>query len=118
MLVVDGLTIAGNHLSCVSGHVEIHVRLSPARLVEQEWHQIPISVEILIVVAAALYGAYRVTDVLGVGREVASFFLKVIRLEGDGSVIEVGIVEQYAATVHEHRFGIVEMAFNQPFVQI
>ena len=118
MLVVDGLAIAGNHLSGVGSRVEIHVRLSPARFVEQDWHQIPISVEILVVVAAALYSAYRVADMLGIGGEVLSLLLEVIRLEGDGGIIEVRIVEQNAATVNEHRFGIVEMALNQPFVQV
>ena len=65
-------------------------------------------------VAAALNGAYGVTNESGVGGEVAAFVLEVIRLKGDGTVIEVGIVLQQAATVDEHRVGFVRMALYEP----
>ena len=52
---------------------------------------------------------------LGVGREVSPFLLEIIRLEGDGAVVEVGIVQQHAAAIDKHRVGLVGMALHKPF---
>ena len=90
--VRDGLAVTGYHLARVRSHVEIHVRLRPTRAVEQCRHEIPVHKEILVTVTAALDGTDTVADVIGVGGEVTDFVTKIVRLEGDGTVVEVGIV--------------------------
>ena len=103
VFILDGFTVAGDHLAGVGGDVEVHIGLGPAGAVEEFGHKVPVHVEVLVAVAAALDGAYiPCLVVLGVCREVQAVFLEIIGLEGDGAVIEVGIVEQHAATVYEH----------------
>ena len=113
-LVLDGLAVAGHHRVTVGRRVEVHVRLRPARAARQRGHQVPVHIEVLVVVAAALDGAYRVAAHHRVGREVAALVLEVVRFEGDGAVVEVGIVQQHAAAVDKHRVGLVGVSLHQP----
>ena len=116
--VLDGLTIAGYHLAGVGAHVEVHIWFRPARFIQQLWHEIPINIKVLVVVAATLDSAQRVTDILGVSREVASLVLEVVWFESDRAVVEVGVVHQHTTTVDEHRVGFVRMALHKPFSHI
>ena len=101
-VILDGLAVAGHHLTRVRSHIEIEVRLRPAWLVEQRRQEIPVHEEILVVVATALNRTKAVADMLGVGREVTALVLEVVGFEGDGAVVEVRIVQQHAAAVDEH----------------
>ena len=65
-------------------------------------------------VAAALYRSKTVTKVFGIGREIAALVLKIIRLKGNRTGVEVGIVQQRATAIDEHRVGLVGMALHQP----
>jgi hypothetical protein len=60
---------------------------------QQFGHEIPVHIKILVVVAAAMYSTDAVTNVLGIGREIAAIVLEMVRLEGDGAVAKVGIVQ-------------------------
>ena len=102
LLVIDSLAVAGHHLGRVGVCVVIHVWLGPARTFAQHGHQIPVHVEILIVIVAALYGAGAVTVVFRICREVAAFVLEVVRLEGNGAVVEVRVVQQHSLTIDKH----------------
>ena len=117
-MILDGLTVAGHHLAGVRRHIKIHVRLRPAGVIQQLWHEIPVGIEILVVVATALYGTESITDMFGIGREITSLLLKIIRFEGDRAVVEVGIVEQHATTVDIHRVCPVGMALNEPLSHV
>ena len=93
VVVLNGLAKARHHLARVRSHVIVHVWLRPARLVEQHGHEVPVHEEILVLVAAALYGSDAVAVMLGVGREVPALVLEIVRLEGDGTVVEVGVIQ-------------------------
>ena len=118
LIIPDGLTVARHHLARVRSRIEIHVRLRPARLVQQLSHQIPVHIEVLVIVATALNGSDTVAHMLGISREVAPVLLIVIRLEGNGAGVEVRIVQQHASTVHKHRVGTLRMSHHQPFGNI
>ena len=64
--VLDDVAIAGHHIAGVGGDVEVHVGFRPGGFAQQHRHEVPVHVEVLVVVAAALYGADGVALVLGI----------------------------------------------------
>ncbi len=51
----------------------------------------------------------------GVGREVEALVLEVIRFEGYGAAIEIGIVHQHPPAIYEHGICLVGMSLHKPF---
>ena len=117
-IVLDGLTIRGHHLARIRCHIEIDIRFRPARMIEQLRHQIPVHKEILVVVATALNRTDTITGMLRIGGEIASVILEVIRFEGDGTVVEIGIILQHSSTIHKHRVGLGRMTHYEPFSHV
>ena len=91
--VFDRLTVTGNHLAGIGLHIIVHIRFRPARVVKKYRHKIPVSEEILVRVIATLYGTNRVTIALGIGREVTSPVLEIVRFKGNGAVVEIRVVQ-------------------------
>ena len=118
MLILNGPAIAGHHLARVRSNVQIDVRFRPARMVKERGHEIPVHKEILVVVAAALCGADSVAYMFGIGREIASVILEVVRLESDGTVVEVGVVLKQTPAIDKHRVGPVGMSLYEPSCHI
>ena len=115
VFVFQGLAVTGYHLAGVGGHVIVYIRLGPARFFQQFGHEIPVRIEVLIVVASALDGTDGGTVMLGVGREITAPAFEVIGLEGDGTVVEVGVIVQHAPAVRKHGIRFVQMPLYQPF---
>ena len=113
-IVLDGLTIRGHHLARIRCYIEIDIRFRPARMIEQLRHQIPVHEEILVAIAAALNCTDTIARMLRISGEIASVILEVIRFEGDGAVVEVGIIRQHPTTIHKHRVGLGWMTHHEP----
>ena len=110
---MDGLTIAGEDvldddtLFCV-----FEEWLYPVGLVEKFWNQIPVHAEVLIIVCALLFCLDGVAIVVGIGREITAFILKIIRFETDATARQVRIAFQHLSAQVEHHVGLVKMVFD------
>ena len=115
VLVLHGLTVGSNHLFRIDVvGVIVNKRLCPCRTVEQFTELVPVHHEIVIMLVTLLGSLDGLAVVVAESREVLAAILEVVRFEGDGTAVEVGIVLQNTATIYEHRVGGVEMTGGEP----
>ncbi len=95
--------------------MSIIIRLCPARLFKQLWQQIPVLVEILVTFVTLLFPQDMVILVpIGEDGIVKPFLRIMIRLERDGTTVQVGVVAHNLVGIQDHGFRIVDVAQDKP----
>ena len=110
---MNGLTIAGEYVPNDDALLSVfEERLYPVGLVKQFGNQIPVHTMVLIIVRSFLFGLDRITVVVGIGREIATFLLEEIGFERDAATCQFRIALQYLTAQVEHEVGIVKMTLD------
>ncbi len=113
LCVMNGLTIAGEYVPNDDALFSVlEERFYPVGFVKQFGNQIPVHTMVLIVVRSFLFGLDRITVVVGIGREIATFLLEEIGFERDAATCQFRIALQYLTAQVEHEVGIVKMTLD------
>ena len=113
LCIVDRLAVAGEDVLDDDALFGVFKeRFYPIGLIEQFGYQIPVHAVVLIVVRSLLFCLDRITVVIGIGREIATFILEEIGFERDAATCQFRIALQYLTAQVEHEVGIVKMTLD------
>ena len=92
----------------------VAVGLGPAGLVQELGLEIPVQIEILVILIALLFGLQRAADIARIGGIIV-MALEEIRFEGDRAAGQDRIALHRDPGVLHHQIGFIQVAVDQPF---